>query len=165
VEATDRRLRVDSAISQAKYRRTPESIVAAQSGKRIAETGHWVGIWRKSDGTMHKTGIYLAMWIPSGGTWRLKSESFVTLSCTVAPIAKSRADIIWTHIGTLLRSAGMEFNNLVSLRTYLADPEYDEANVRMRVKYLGDHETSSTVVCCRLLDPKWKLEIEAMAAG
>ena len=42
----------------------------------------------------------------------------------------------------------------VSLRTYLADPEYDEANVRMRVEYLGDHETSSTVVCCRLLDPK-----------
>jgi hypothetical protein len=51
------------------------------------------------------------------------------------------------------------------LRTYLADPVYDEANVRMRVKYLGNHETSSTVVCCRLLDPKWKLEIEAMAAG
>jgi hypothetical protein len=64
------------------YRRTPGSIVMAQSGRRIAETGHWVGIWRKSDGTMRKTGIYLAMWIPSGSTWRLKSESFVTLSCT-----------------------------------------------------------------------------------
>ena len=76
-----------------------------------------------------------------------------------------QADIIWTHIVTLLRSARMEFNNLVSLRTYLADPQYDEANVRMRVKYLGDHQTSSTVVCCRLLDPKWKLEIEAMAVG
>jgi 2-iminobutanoate/2-iminopropanoate deaminase len=32
------------------------------------------------------------------------------------------------------------------------------------VKYLGDHRPSSTVVCCRLLDPKWKLEVEAMAA-
>jgi len=64
------------------YRRTPESVVLARSGKRIAETGHWVGEWRKSDGTMRKTGIYLAMWIPSGGTWRLKAEMFVTLSCT-----------------------------------------------------------------------------------
>jgi Domain of unknown function (DUF4440) len=63
------------------YRRTPGSIVMAQSGKRIAETGRWVGIWRKPDGTMRKTGIYLAMWIPSGATWRVKSESFVTLSC------------------------------------------------------------------------------------
>ena len=33
---------------------------------------------------------------------------------------EEQADVIWTHIGTLLRSAGMEFNNLVSLRTYLA---------------------------------------------
>jgi Domain of unknown function (DUF4440) len=64
------------------YRRTPTSVVNAQSGKRVAETGHWEGIWRKSDGTMRKTGVYLAMWIPSGGTWRLKSEAFVTLACT-----------------------------------------------------------------------------------
>jgi 2-iminobutanoate/2-iminopropanoate deaminase len=46
----------------------------------------------------------------------------------------------------------------------LADPQYDEDNVRLRVKYLGDHCPASTVVCCRLLDPKWKLEVEAMAA-
>jgi hypothetical protein len=64
------------------YRRTPTSIVNARSGKRVAESGHWEGIWRKSDGTMRKTGVYLAMWIPSGGTWRLKSEAFVTLACT-----------------------------------------------------------------------------------
>jgi 2-iminobutanoate/2-iminopropanoate deaminase len=78
---------------------------------------------------------------------------------------EEQAAIIWTHIGTLLRSADMGFDNLVSLRTYLSDPKYDEANVRMRVKYLGEHETASTVICCQLLDPKWKLEIEAVAAG
>ncbi len=64
------------------YRRTPTTIVIAASGKRIAETGRFEGIWRKPDGTMRKTGIYLAMWIPSAGTWRLKSEAFVTLACT-----------------------------------------------------------------------------------
>lgn len=53
----------------------------------------------------------------------------------------------------------------VSIRTYLADPQFDEANVQLRVKYLGSHCPASTVVCCRLLDPKWKLEIEAMAAS
>jgi hypothetical protein len=63
------------------YRRTPTSVVSATSGKRIAETGRWEGVWRKSDGTMRKSGVYLAMWIPSGGTWRLKSEAFVTLAC------------------------------------------------------------------------------------
>jgi len=77
---------------------------------------------------------------------------------------EEQADIIWTHLQTLLRSADMTVANLVSLRTYLADPKYDEANVRMRVKYLGTHAPCSTVICCQLLDPRWKLEVEAMAA-
>ena len=71
---------------------------------------------------------------------------------------------MWEHIGTLLRAAGMTYGDLVSLRTYLADPADDEANVRLRVRYLGDHRPASTVVCCRLLDPRWRLEVEAMAA-
>jgi 2-iminobutanoate/2-iminopropanoate deaminase len=77
---------------------------------------------------------------------------------------EEQADLIWTHLQTLLRSAGMTVENIVSLRTYLADPKYDEPNVRMRGKYLGSHAPSSTVVCCQLLDPRWKLEVEAIAA-
>ena len=77
---------------------------------------------------------------------------------------EEQAEIIWGHIHTLLQSAGMDVSHLVSLRTYLAGPQYDEANVRMRVKHLAGHEPASTVVCCQLLDPRWKLEIEAMAA-
>jgi hypothetical protein len=65
-----------------RYRRTPTSIVSAKSGKRVAESGRWEGVWHESDGTMRKVGVYLAMWVPSGGTWRLKSEAFVTLACT-----------------------------------------------------------------------------------
>jgi hypothetical protein len=33
------------------------------------------------------------------------------------------------------------------------------------MKYLGNHQPTLTVICCQLLDPKWKLEIEAMAAA
>lgn len=64
------------------YRRTPTTVVTAVSGRRIAETWRFEGIWQKPDGTMRKTGIYLAMWVPSAGTWRLKSGAFVTLACT-----------------------------------------------------------------------------------
>jgi len=77
---------------------------------------------------------------------------------------EDQGEVIWQHIGTILRSADMTYGDLVSLRTYLADPSYDAANVRLRVKYLGDHRPSLTVVCCQLLDPMWKLEVEAMAA-
>ncbi len=75
-----------------------------------------------------------------------------------------QADLVWRHIGTVLHSAGMDYGDLVSVRTYLADPADDEANVETRVRYLGSHRPSLTVVCCRLLDPRWKLEVEAMAA-
>lgn len=75
-----------------------------------------------------------------------------------------QGELIWQYLGTILRSAGMDYQNLVSVRTYLANPSYDEANVQLRMKYLGNHKPSLTVVCCTLLDPKWKLEVEAMAA-
>jgi enamine deaminase RidA (YjgF/YER057c/UK114 family) len=76
-----------------------------------------------------------------------------------------QAELIWKHIRTILASANMSITNLVSLRTYLADPKFDEANARMRAKQLGSHRVVSTVVCCQLLEPKWKLEIEAVAAA
>jgi enamine deaminase RidA (YjgF/YER057c/UK114 family) len=76
-----------------------------------------------------------------------------------------QAEVIWGHIKTILGAAQMSVQNLVSLRFYLADPKYDEANVRVRARHLGEHSVASTVICCQLLDPKWKLEIEAVAAA
>ena len=76
---------------------------------------------------------------------------------------EAQAELIWQHIGNILASAGMGLHNLVSLRTYLADPKYDEPNVLMRMKYLGTHRVASTVICCQLLEPLWKLEVEAVA--
>jgi 2-iminobutanoate/2-iminopropanoate deaminase len=76
-----------------------------------------------------------------------------------------QAELIWMHLKAILGSAGMTVENLISLRIYLADPDFDEANVRMRVKHLGAHRPALTVICCQLLDPKWKLELEAMAAA
>ncbi len=76
-----------------------------------------------------------------------------------------QAEIIWGHIKGILASAGMTVQNLVSMRFYLADPQYDEANMRMRARHLGDHAVALTTVCCQLLDAKWKLEVEAVAAG
>ncbi|NOK63234.1 MAG: hypothetical protein GFH27_549325n58 [Chloroflexi bacterium AL-W] len=77
---------------------------------------------------------------------------------------EEQGTIIWEYIGTILRSAGMGYEHIVSLRTYLASPEYDEANVQLRMQYLGANEPASTVLCCQLLESKWKLEIEAVAA-
>jgi enamine deaminase RidA (YjgF/YER057c/UK114 family) len=76
-----------------------------------------------------------------------------------------QAELIWQHVGTILENAGMNYTNLIQLRFYLASPEYDEPNMRIRKKYLGDHEVALTTICSQLLEPSWKLEIEAMAAA
>lgn len=77
---------------------------------------------------------------------------------------EEQARLIWTYIGSILESADMGYENIVSLRTYLAGPEFDEPNIALRKEFLGGNEPASTVVCCQLLESKWKLEIEAVAA-
>jgi len=78
---------------------------------------------------------------------------------------EEQGELIWGYIGAILKSAGMTYANIVSLRTYLSSPEYDESNVKLRIKYLGDNQPALTVICCQLLEPKWKLEIEVVAAA
>jgi enamine deaminase RidA (YjgF/YER057c/UK114 family) len=91
-------------------------------------------------------------------------NGFMSDGKTMPESFEDQGDLIWKHLGTILRSADMDYSNLVSIRVYLADPQYDEANVQLRMKYLGTHRVALTVVCSQLLDPKWKLEMEAMAA-
>jgi 2-iminobutanoate/2-iminopropanoate deaminase len=107
-----------------------------------------------------------AMEIRGAARWLIISglNGYLADGVTLPEPFEDQGDVIWAHIGTLLRAADMGYSDLVSLRTYLAAPEYDEANVRLRVKYLGNHQPASTVVCCQLLDPRWKLEVEATAA-
>ena len=83
---------------------------------------------------------------------------------TMPDTFEEQGEIIWGHIGVILKSAGMTYENIISLRTYLSSPEYDEPNVNLRMKYLGDNHPALTVICCQLLESKWKLEIEAVAA-
>jgi len=63
------------------YRRTPNSITVSEGGGRAAEAGKWVGTWHKADGEMNVRGVYLAQWVQRDGTWRIRSEVFVTLTC------------------------------------------------------------------------------------
>lgn len=77
---------------------------------------------------------------------------------------EEQGEIIWQYIGKILRSADMDYQDVISIRTYLTDPSYDEANVQLRMKYMGNHRPASTVICCQLLETKWKLEVEVMAA-
>ena len=92
-------------------------------------------------------------------------NGYLTDGKTMPDSFEEQGEIIWGHIGAILKSAGMTYDNIISLRTYLSGPEYDEPNVKLRMKFLGDNQPALTVICCQLLEPKWKLEIEAIAAA
>lgn len=77
---------------------------------------------------------------------------------------EDQSELIWSHLDRVLRSARMTVENLVFLRTYLANPEDRFADARIRKKHLRDHEVGLTVVCATLLVPAWKIELEAVAA-
>jgi len=76
---------------------------------------------------------------------------------------EEQGNIIWDYMGEILKSANMNYSNIISVRTYLANPEDRDSNSQLRVKFLGDHEPSLTTVSCQLLESQWKLEIEAIA--
>lgn len=63
------------------YVRTPESIEVSTSGERAAEFGVWVGSWTTPDGLNRTRGRYAAHWIRVNGSWKIRAELFVTLSC------------------------------------------------------------------------------------
>ena len=64
------------------YTRTQGKIELSASGVRAAESGHWLGQWKKPDGMMEWRGTYLAMWRKEDGQWLIQSELFVSLRCS-----------------------------------------------------------------------------------
>ena len=78
---------------------------------------------------------------------------------------EARARPICQHLANILAEAGMTDTNPVSLRFYLADPADDPTNVALIREHLGTHQAARTVICTTLLDPTWRLELEAIAAA
>lgn len=60
--------------------RTPDVVTVAVPAERAMERGVWQGGNRTATGETRLGGAYLAVWVPTAAGWRLRSESFVTLS-------------------------------------------------------------------------------------
>lgn len=65
--------------------RTPDIITVAAPADRAMERGHWLGRSRSATGEAQLHGEYLAVWVPTPQGWRLRSETFVTLSRSEVP--------------------------------------------------------------------------------
>jgi enamine deaminase RidA (YjgF/YER057c/UK114 family) len=78
---------------------------------------------------------------------------------------ESQCRLVWAHVGAVLASAGMGYGDLVKVTTFLADRAHADTNGRVRREVLGAHRPALTVIVARNFDPRWLLEIEAVAAA
>jgi 2-iminobutanoate/2-iminopropanoate deaminase len=107
-----------------------------------------------------------ALEVPAGARTLFISglNGFEADGITMPDTFREQAELVWRHLGTVLTDAGMTYADLVQLRFYLADPIYDPTNVEILVRHLGEIQTARTVICARLLEPSWLIEVEAVAA-
>jgi 2-iminobutanoate/2-iminopropanoate deaminase len=100
-------------------------------------------------------------------------ERFLFLSGTMGLDAQGQApdslegqlELLWSNIRRILAEAGMTTDNIVKLTSFLCDASYSGANQTARIKALGERRIPTTAVVVALLDPKWLVEIEVIAAG
>jgi 2-iminobutanoate/2-iminopropanoate deaminase len=73
--------------------------------------------------------------------------------------------LAWHNLQAQLRAAGMEIDNLVKTTTIVCNPA-DIASVRAgREAVLGTHRPASTLIIGGLVNPAWKVEVEAVAVA
>ncbi len=77
---------------------------------------------------------------------------------------EAQAELAWGHIARALDAAGMTMAELVKTTTFLVARADIPAMRPIRLRHLGDARPASTLVLVQgLLDPAWKIEVEAIA--
>ncbi len=77
--------------------------------------------------------------------------------------AYEQARLCLEIIGGALDRAGATFADVVRTRIFLTDPDDYTEIARAHGEIFGEIRPASTAVVTRLLDPAWKVEIEAEA--
>lgn len=100
------------------------------------------------------------------GRW-LHSSGVVPIApdgSTPEPLA-DQAVVVWTNIAAMLREAGMEPSDIVSITTYVVVGEDLGPVMAARDAALDGHRAASTLVTVpALARPEWRMEIAVIAA-
>lgn len=105
--------------------------------------------------------------VPLDARWLyLSGQVGIAPDGTIPDDAGAQAEICFANIGAILREAGMDPADLVRLTTYLIDPGDRAGYMAVRDRFVGSPPPASTlVVISALADPRYRIEIEAVAAG
>jgi enamine deaminase RidA (YjgF/YER057c/UK114 family) len=109
-------------------------------------------------------GYAQAVLLPPGrGLLFISGQIPETAAGTVPATFGEQCGLVWTHIECQLRAAGLGLDHLVKVTTYLADRTHTEENSALRNRVLGARTPALTVLITGIYDPRWLLEIEAIA--
>jgi enamine deaminase RidA (YjgF/YER057c/UK114 family) len=103
----------------------------------------------------------------SGARW-LHTSGVVPIAPdgSTPEVLADQAALVWTNIAAMLRDAGMEATNVVSVTTYVVVGEDLATVMAARDAALCGHRAASTLVTVpALARPEWRMEIAVVAAG
>jgi enamine deaminase RidA (YjgF/YER057c/UK114 family) len=111
-------------------------------------------------------GLYSHTVIVPGGTELvyLSGQLGVRPDGSTAGSIAEQADQVFGNIVMLLRAHGLDPSSIVKLSTFIVAGQDGQAVREARLKHLGSHRPASTAVyVSQLVDPKWLVEVEAIA--
>jgi enamine deaminase RidA (YjgF/YER057c/UK114 family) len=101
---------------------------------------------------------------PGAGLIFVSGQGPVALDGSVGETYEAQADQVYSNIVAVLAAKGLAPSAIIKLTMFVVEDDPGGAVRSARRKHLGDHRPASTAVFVqRLADPRWKLEIDAIA--
>ena len=85
---------------------------------------------------------------------------------TIPAGIEAQSEAAWANCLKCLEAHDMGIENIYKVVQYLIDPDHRNAHFRIRDRYLGDHDITSTLLfISALAQPEMLVEVEVFAAG
>jgi 2-iminobutanoate/2-iminopropanoate deaminase len=102
---------------------------------------------------------------PGTGLLFLSGQVGVRPDGSIGETIAEQADQTFANIVSLLRAHGLEPSSIIKLTTFMVAGQDGEEVRNARRKHLGAHRPASTAVyLSQLVEPRWFVEVEAIAA-
>lgn len=107
-----------------------------------------------------------AIMVEAGRTLYVSGQVGLNADGSCPPDFAAQAERVFVNLGGVLAAAGMYVEDIVKMTVFLTDAADYAKYGMIRAAFLGDHKPASTLlIVAGLARPKWKVEVEAVAAG
>lgn len=102
---------------------------------------------------------------PQARTLVLAGQVGITPDGKITEGIVAQTEQAWRNIGAILKSANMDYRDLIRVSTFLVDLDDYAASSEIRNQVLGDHAPAMTLLVVKsLVSPEFRIEIECVAA-